>query len=530
MKSAVGVGLVLIVLLGVIAAQGPEQEWYKYYEDAKKALEQGEWQAAVDNLQICVTKKPRSKQKTETYSHFYTEYYPHFFLARAYAGLGKYESAEEQIKEEERQREILKDSAYAGRLAELKQQVAAGLAERSRPAAPVDPAAGIRRLVDQGEEQYRLGDYDAARKFLQQAQAEAAGVDPKLAERAADRLRAMDQEEKNWTDAQRFLREGDYAKAIESLNAVIRSGGRHAREAGDLQAQAQQRLAARLAGEQSLQDSLATVRSFAEKGQYAEALGLLQNLAGKPGSEAQIQPVRADLLKRMVRDAGGMLDRDEVGPAETLWRLADKYFPDAPEVRELNQRLQPRKKIVQAEDALREKRWDRAETLLQPLLAVTEVSARARAGLDRVALMRRRLEKELAARQVLAALQADFPDSDQVWPRLQKVQEAERRRGTLDVEEYLRSALGYFYGSGDYRQARFLLSEYLKRKGRHADLALFFRAVAAICLYRLEGDSGKGYLDEARKDVAGISAGFEPPRRWVSGAALRYFDQWRNSR
>lgn len=532
--------LLALLLSGLAAAiQAQKQEWYKYYDDAEKAIAAGRWTEAEENLRVCITQKSKSKANAQTQSHFYMDYFPYLMLAKVQFAQNKFESALDSIKLEETFGEVRKEPESLAELNALKTKVQEKLAEQTRPAVPPPPPAGDRfkPLLKQAEEFFEKGDYDGARRLYQQVRQEAiAAKSAEEAEEARRRLEAMDQEESAWENLRQAMQAGKFGEAVTLADRVVGFGGKYAPEATRLRADAN----SRQVGEQSLTAVLKTVDGMVQRKNFAGALETLDAAGQQHGSGASIDACRQRLTAALVAEIGERLDRGELDPAETLCRLAEQHQLAPAEVKARRQRLADLQRLARGGQLIREKRWQEARAFLEPLLKVPDLQSQARQALGQVETALNRFAADLArtdellktnqtgeARQLLESLRRDFPEAPEVYPRLRQIQEREAKSGRMEVEDYLRSALDAFFESGDYPNAVFYLTEYLKREGARKDLALFFRAVARIYLHRLEGDTGKRYLEDARRDASQISRGFQPPRDWVAPPALRLYDQWR---
>jgi hypothetical protein len=533
--------LVLVLTVACLLqplAQELEHEWYKYYEDAKIALKAGRCDDALTFLLYSTKKRDRPGRRVQKYSGFYTEYYPYFLMAQAYFCLKKYETAEESLKKEEFYREIQKDAAAYAELQKLRAQLQTVMDAAQKP---VQPTAGqdrddLRRQLSRGEELASKGDYASARTVLQQVEKDGAAVDASLAQQAARLLADIDdREEKAWQAGQAALGSGDLNRALTELERVMEFKGRHAGEAARLRQETQNRLS----GEQSFKERLADAEQFLDSGNYEAAFQAADRLAQTAGARTEVNRFRERAAQRLFEEASRDIQQGRLADAEIRVKLAEKHLATHPETAAARQRLIHWQRLAEAEQLLRDKRWSAADRVLTSLQAVPELAGRVqaaqaqvrRAG-ERLATDRQQAERLVTAGQTgpavlaLEALRRDYPEEDAIGARIQEIRERMRRSGTMAVEDYLRSALERFFEQGDYAQVVFYLDEYLKRNGARRDLALFFRAMARISVQRLEG-GGTGYLDQARQDVARISPGFQPPRRWVSPAALALYDKWR---
>jgi TolB-like protein len=77
--------------------------WYEYYLDAQKAIEQKDWTTAIENLKQVIKKEPKSEKGKRAYGMRKLDYYPYLLLGKAYLAKGDIENAHfycEQAKKE----------------------------------------------------------------------------------------------------------------------------------------------------------------------------------------------------------------------------------------------------------------------------------------------------------------------------------------------------------------------------------------------------------------------------------------------
>ena len=88
--------VVLAVVLVLVAATSVEAAfWYEDYEEAKRALAQGDWAAAIEYLQSALKTKGDPSPRTRTYGLNFIAYLPYYKLGIAYQELGEFEKAKQ---------------------------------------------------------------------------------------------------------------------------------------------------------------------------------------------------------------------------------------------------------------------------------------------------------------------------------------------------------------------------------------------------------------------------------------------------
>lgn len=115
----------------VIAVHAQAVQWYEYYERGVQEAEAGNCQEAIRHLQRALRTEPNPRARIRTYgSNFLVSYDPHFHLARCYAVLGDFESAERHLR--------VSQTAGVTPAAEV-ERVAGFLAQRRAEAATPQP-------------------------------------------------------------------------------------------------------------------------------------------------------------------------------------------------------------------------------------------------------------------------------------------------------------------------------------------------------------------------------------------------------
>jgi tetratricopeptide (TPR) repeat protein len=67
--------------------------WFNNYENAKKAIEKGNWNQAVEYLREALAGKDNPALKAKTYGLRFIEYLPYYYLGLSYYRLGRYKEA-----------------------------------------------------------------------------------------------------------------------------------------------------------------------------------------------------------------------------------------------------------------------------------------------------------------------------------------------------------------------------------------------------------------------------------------------------
>lgn len=536
-------GVVLALVLSAVApALAQEQEWYKYYEDARQAMKGGRWQDAEQSLMTSIKKYPKPKRRAETHSHLYISYYPYYHLAQVYYQLGKYESAQSFLQLSDQFKEIpADDNEFAPQLAGLKAQVLKAQQEAAAAGSggKGDPAQVA--LLDQAQAAYQRGDYETARWAFQQVAAKKGGP---AAETAAGCLAQIDAEESALREGKSLAQAGKPEEAVPFLQKVVGMGHFHAAEAGKLLSQINEAAVAEKTSSRVFNEYVNNARNLGAQGKYAQAVSILQSLTGADAARPEVQRVKAEIVKSVLAEADRCLQQGNPARAEELCRVGEDLQLDQPGVHALRSRIDNVKKMTAARQLMTDKQWEAAETALKTLQQVPDLRIEADRYLHQITTLRDRLAGGLAefdrlfaagetaaAGRVLDSLRVDFPDRSEVQTRLRRLQDENLKRGGPEnQEENLQTALDIFFENGEYARAIVFLDIYLGKNGPRRDLALFFRAMARIYLFRLEDDDGKQLLESARRDVTQISPGFQPPRRWLSRKALDYFDRWRSGK
>ena len=93
---------ILLVWQGATQSAPPRgadtRTWYQAYSDGKRALQQGNWQAAVDSLEAAKRAgAPKPGRRIPFYGDVYDDFIPDYYLAIAYLNLKKYPEADRAL-------------------------------------------------------------------------------------------------------------------------------------------------------------------------------------------------------------------------------------------------------------------------------------------------------------------------------------------------------------------------------------------------------------------------------------------------
>ena len=85
--------VVLLVMVPALCLGVFADTWFNNYENAKKAVEKGEWNQAVEYLRAALAEKDKPALKAKTYGLRFVEYLPYYYLGLAYYRLRLYKEA-----------------------------------------------------------------------------------------------------------------------------------------------------------------------------------------------------------------------------------------------------------------------------------------------------------------------------------------------------------------------------------------------------------------------------------------------------
>jgi tetratricopeptide (TPR) repeat protein len=119
--------------------------WYAHYANAERALEEGDWGLAVQELNEALEKRGDSGSRVRTYGMKVTSYFPYLKLGIAYYELGQVEAALQAFETEERLGAVTQSDAATAELERYR-----GLAREAQEAAAAEEENRISQVVQQG--------------------------------------------------------------------------------------------------------------------------------------------------------------------------------------------------------------------------------------------------------------------------------------------------------------------------------------------------------------------------------------------
>jgi tetratricopeptide (TPR) repeat protein len=320
--SALGLALALAALPRAAAAD----PWYVHHDNARRALETGDWRRAVEEINQAIERRGDSGIRVRTYGMRVADYLPYLTLGIAYYRLGHHDAALEAFDTEERlgvvqgsEEALAELERYRGLAAAARDEAGAGEQRRAAEQRAAEILAGS---LTEARDLERRGLLDEAMAALARGlavapeDAEATALMAGLRERAAARERERREEREAADDlarAREHLERGEPRPAAALLRRVL--GIQASDEARRLLDRAQQAIVAEVEeehrGEQAA-EALAGARRLGGEGRTEEALERLEvALALAPG-DAEAAALRARLIAE--RDAA----RAEAELTETL--------------------------------------------------------------------------------------------------------------------------------------------------------------------------------------------------------------------
>ncbi len=319
--------LVAGVVLVLVAAAPPAlaDYWYEHYENAKSALDSGNWSRAVEELQQALERKGDSGARVRYYGMKVREYFPYLKLGIAYFQLGQYEAALQAFQTEEQLGAIeASESDYAElrryRTLALEALLEAAQAEEERIAQIVRESLRDAEILEgQGrlpEAMEALGKGLAVDPENQEAVAKMGELRTEVVRRdreRADTARAREL----LTRGRTLLDEEDYSEASSLFRQALEI--RPSPEAQDLFDQARAALLAEIQAEEdaearqeAISSGLRMARELESNGRFDEALGRLQPvLAADPQNRDALA-----LQQRILR--GQQLSAEEASLARAI--------------------------------------------------------------------------------------------------------------------------------------------------------------------------------------------------------------------
>jgi tetratricopeptide (TPR) repeat protein len=122
--------VVLLLPMGIFC-----DTWFNNYENAKKAIDKGNWNQAVGLLRDALTGKDKPALKAKTYGLRFVEYLPYYYLGLAYYRLGRYKEAQAAFNQSVDHGVVDKKT----KLYDSLQQMLGDCREKLKPPPPVQP-------------------------------------------------------------------------------------------------------------------------------------------------------------------------------------------------------------------------------------------------------------------------------------------------------------------------------------------------------------------------------------------------------
>ena len=120
-----------------------EDPWYVDYQRGLDALQRGDGAAALPFFQSAAQKRPEPSVRAKTYGMVYIQYFPHFYMGKAYYLTGRYSEALNAFAAEERYGEINRVSLAFQEMRDLRQQASERLKRPDdRKPPPQQPPSG----------------------------------------------------------------------------------------------------------------------------------------------------------------------------------------------------------------------------------------------------------------------------------------------------------------------------------------------------------------------------------------------------
>ena len=310
--------LVAVLIVAVIAAAPPvwANYWYEHYARAETALENGNWERAIEELQQALERKGDSGARVRSYGMKVVAYFPYLKLGIAYYHLGQLDAALQAFQTEEQLGAI---QGSASDLAELERYRRLALEGRAE-AAEVEGqriAQIVRESLRNTEILERQGRLPEAMESL----GEGLAVDPENPDAVAkmEELRAevvrLDRERLDVTRSAEFvgrgrslLEEGSYAEASSLFRQALEI--RPSTEAQRLFDRARAGLLAEIQADEdaearqlAIASGLTRARELEGTGRFAEALDKLQPVLAAEPQNRDALALQQRILERQQNSA-----------------------------------------------------------------------------------------------------------------------------------------------------------------------------------------------------------------------------------
>jgi tetratricopeptide (TPR) repeat protein/AAA+ ATPase superfamily predicted ATPase len=297
--------LVLIALIAAVllAAGSPvlAETWYEHYAAAEKALADGEWRLAVEQLNTALEKKGDSGVRVRTYGMKFTAYFPYLKLGIAYYELGQLDAALQAFETEERLGAIAGSEKAVQDLARYRElttdaRQAAQAAEAARIEGIVNRSMGrAKEFENEGRLEEAIGELGTA-VAVSPDQPDALAMLSRLRAALARRQEEADTAQRTATlveQGRAHLAAGDLAEAASVLRQALsltdseEVRGLLAEAQGGLLEELESLQVARRA--QTVTEALSAVSKLEAAGRFSEALDRLQSvLVLDPGNQEAI--------------------------------------------------------------------------------------------------------------------------------------------------------------------------------------------------------------------------------------------------
>ncbi len=316
-------GVVACLVFAIIAAAPPASAdyWYEHYDRAETALENENWDRAIEELQQALERKGDSGARVRSYGMKVVAYFPYLKLGIAYYHLGQVEAALQAFQTEEQLGAI---QSSASDFAELERYRTLALEAR----ASVAEAEGerIAQIVRESLRDAEILERQGRLPEAMEALGEGLAVDPENPDAVAkmEELRTeVVRLERERLDAARaadfitrgrsLLEEGDYAEASSFLRQALEI--RPSTEAQRLFDRARAVLLEEIQAEEDAEARLAAIaagltqaRAMVGDGRFAEALDRLQPVLAVDPENSDALALQQRILERQQSSA----DRDSL--------------------------------------------------------------------------------------------------------------------------------------------------------------------------------------------------------------------------
>jgi tetratricopeptide (TPR) repeat protein len=346
-RRVLQVAVILALGLGA-AGEAHADLWYVHYENAERALKDGQWRTAVAELRQAIERKGDSGARVRSYGMKVVDYFPYLKLGIAYHHLGEESAALEAFDTEERLGVVQGSPEARGELAKYRQLVAqaqqqtASAAHRRTEEIVRNSLAEARRLDGEGRLQEAMNAL-APGLAADPAQREAVDLMTSLRSRVVaqeQRQREAEALRGNLEKAKTLLAKGEAEQAAGLLRPLLAVGPNE--EASRLLERAQAAIVAAAVAQagsspQSAKTSpksseiaaaaLGEARQLQSAGRVTEALNRLETvLALEPGNGAARQ-LREQILAARQSSEQSLLIQETLRTAGA--HLAGGRFEDA---------------------------------------------------------------------------------------------------------------------------------------------------------------------------------------------------------